>query len=462
MKKFYSTMVALIAALAVSVSAAPISKRLNQANANFGEKISVESAQKREFQIKDTKESCIKLERKGMASTLSVGATTMDDLYGEYVWSAVNMYSGEEESFEVLFVNTELYEGLFEENEFVIEGFADTAVLASYDEATKTISINPQFIGHNDVYNEEILFSKVIEIPAEKEGEQPTYEPSFTEPVVLSYAVFEDGSAAYLSKDQYGASGYIITDETTGEGVSTIEDGMYFWYYIGLIEDNPWVEYGPCTWKEGILASWFSGTEYKEVETTLNYIPDAPYPAYRIMNPLLGTFGFEGGYLEFYLPSLELGLVPDQPTLIEATGRGLTFLIGCAYNVYVGFDPTGMTTEEYVAAFKASQYAERAIEATVEDGYMTVNFGPNSVCLMWPYAADGSGIDPEGIYSTSNAKTSTLKFKLKSDGVENIIGGIDENAPVEYYNLQGIRVNEPAKGQLVIKRQGNKAVKVVK
>lgn len=36
-----------------------------------------------------------------------------------------------------------------------------------------------------------------------------------------------------------------------------------------------------------------------------------------------------------------------------------------------------------------------------------------------------------------------------------------ENAPVEYYNLQGVRVAEPAAGQLVICRQGNKAVKMI-
>ena len=37
----------------------------------------------------------------------------------------------------------------------------------------------------------------------------------------------------------------------------------------------------------------------------------------------------------------------------------------------------------------------------------------------------------------------------------------DENAPVEYYNLQGVRVENPAPGQLYIKRQGSKATKVL-
>lgn len=44
-------------------------------------------------------------------------------------------------------------------------------------------------------------------------------------------------------------------------------------------------------------------------------------------------------------------------------------------------------------------------------------------------------------------------------GIDNVT--VNENAPAEYFNLQGIRVANPAKGQIVIKRQGSKATKVV-
>jgi len=48
-------------------------------------------------------------------------------------------------------------------------------------------------------------------------------------------------------------------------------------------------------------------------------------------------------------------------------------------------------------------------------------------------------------------------------GVDAVVadGEFDANAPVEYFNLQGIRVATPEAGQLLIKRQGNKAEKVV-
>lgn len=41
------------------------------------------------------------------------------------------------------------------------------------------------------------------------------------------------------------------------------------------------------------------------------------------------------------------------------------------------------------------------------------------------------------------------------------IGSDDVKAPVVYYNLQGMRINEPAKGQVVIRRQGNKSEKII-
>jgi hypothetical protein len=37
----------------------------------------------------------------------------------------------------------------------------------------------------------------------------------------------------------------------------------------------------------------------------------------------------------------------------------------------------------------------------------------------------------------------------------------DANAPVEYYNINGVRISEPTAAGLYIKRQGNKATKVV-
>ncbi len=50
-------------------------------------------------------------------------------------------------------------------------------------------------------------------------------------------------------------------------------------------------------------------------------------------------------------------------------------------------------------------------------------------------------------------------YELVSAGVNSVVVD-DPNAPVEYYNLQGVRVANPANG-IFIRRQGSKATKVI-
>lgn len=63
-------------------------------------------------------------------------------------------------------------------------------------------------------------------------------------------------------------------------------------------------------------------------------------------------------------------------------------------------------------------------------------------------------------YSIILGSKITLDFEIPGlSGISNVTVA-DENAPVEYYNLQGVRVANPENG-LYIKRQGNKATKVL-
>ena len=59
--------------------------------------------------------------------------------------------------------------------------------------------------------------------------------------------------------------------------------------------------------------------------------------------------------------------------------------------------------------------------------------------------------------SATVSKTFTITIKDAS-GINDVT--IDENAPVEYYNLQGVKVENPENG-IFIKRQGSKATKVI-
>ncbi len=64
-------------------------------------------------------------------------------------------------------------------------------------------------------------------------------------------------------------------------------------------------------------------------------------------------------------------------------------------------------------------------------------------------------------FNVSNATIELFDVALfDATAIENVTVDFDENAPVEYFNLQGVRVENPANG-LYIKRQGNKVAKVI-
>lgn len=56
-------------------------------------------------------------------------------------------------------------------------------------------------------------------------------------------------------------------------------------------------------------------------------------------------------------------------------------------------------------------------------------------------------------------KNTTITFG--GTGAINDVAVDNNNAPVEYFNLQGVRVNEPVAGQIVIRRQGNEVSKLL-
>ena len=87
----------------------------------------------------------------------------------------------------------------------------------------------------------------------------------------------------------------------------------------------------------------------------------------------------------------------------------------------------------------------------VEDGKSILDFG--GLFVYWPTKGWG--------FAWNNAKVNFNKdYGFVAAGINNVAADIDENAPVEYFNLQGVRVENPANG-LYIQRQGNKVAKVI-
>lgn len=70
--------------------------------------------------------------------------------------------------------------------------------------------------------------------------------------------------------------------------------------------------------------------------------------------------------------------------------------------------------------------------------------------------------DPAGMYvwqsQTEQVADMAAKIIFPETGIDNVVAG-EADAPVKYFNLQGIEVAKPAAGQVVIRKQGNNATK---
>lgn len=127
----------------------------------------------------------------------------------------------------------------------------------------------------------------------------------------------------------------------------------------------------------------------------------------------------------------------------------------------------GYTTSNYMTLSDTPYWATITLDA---NGQAAIVFDKNpetstNVNLLYNINYGSTGANPRfSCYkSTPNAQMAKpyLYLDKVNSGVENVDVNNDDNAPVEYYNLQGIRVTNPGAGQILIRRQGNKVTKVI-
>ena len=120
-------------------------------------------------------------------------------------------------------------------------------------------------------------------------------------------------------------------------------------------------------------------------------------------------------------------------------------------NAYFSFNTT---TGSWGDVNTAARYGADATDKAVALGenMTVVNGGTNPNAWM---------VEPGMYKMTVSLKDMVLIVTKITDGIENIEAD-DNNAPAVYYNLQGVEVANPENGGIYIKKQGNKATKVVK
>lgn len=166
-----------------------------------------------------------------------------------------------------------------------------------------------------------------------------------------------------------------------------------------------------------------------------------------------GLFGAGFGYPVTFTLNQETNTAVADNQVVTALGDGsgasYDFMF---YNLVFTEDSTKVSVGEPVETFAI--IPQEGAEGVMTYIYKDYTFVGTPYNGQWAPLFDG-GI----IYDFQLLYVGDI---FDPTGIHDVQLDKNTNAPVEYYNLQGIRVNEPTKGGIYIRRQGNVSTKIMR
>ncbi len=449
MKKFY-TALALGVAVSLSAAAAPYNRTISFVPA---ENVNLETMSIQDVQMK-----------KSFNETLDTRAAA--DLATDYeVLHYCNLLPSS--------TATEPYgyQGSFFQIKNV-DGVYKLSGLAYDYEATvtlgdNTISIAPQNLGVLDEdgtqYNVELIHKRW------NDDGKGSYD--VTTPIVFTW----DDKYQEFGTEWQDLLGVCLYKKTTNE----LAGYFFMSYYVRLmplassLASSDWKSAGTAKFSDGFLSPAFTSTG-EAVEWDVPVEVSVKNPSLiRLVNP------YGVGVAPKELTSFNGSQVPGSIWLNIANPKTVYVIPG----IY-----SGMYNKEYLEPYYCTNYPgyyryyEDMTDEDILDGFTEEELGtlegatvtiPQSAFGVTPYytltnnQTQTTFNTPFEIYNWTTADGDPVYvnsvIKLPADAVDGVeeIGAEEMNAPVKYYNLQGVEIAAPAKGELVIKKQGSKATKAI-
>lgn len=215
-------------------------------------------------------------------------------------------------------------------------------------------------------------------------------------------------------------------------------------FFIVPNEDDKWVDCGTGKYTEAIIDGYYTGISCDPYEVTVQKHVSDP-GRFRVVNPYADNYPYKS--YSFHTCShnhyLYVNAADPEKVYVEESVIGLNLGDGMGYV---------LSYAEYLKENKAEEAEYTPYYGKLEGDVVTMP--ANSL-----------------IYGESGYKYGSLamvnqsgNFKLElpvGAGVSDIIASDNAEGPMQFFNLQGQPVSNPAAGQLVIKRQGGKASKVL-
>ena len=169
-----------------------------------------------------------------------------------------------------------------------------------------------------------------------------------------------------------------------------------------------------------------------------------------------GLFGVglgpDYGYPVTFKLNKETGkaVVDNQVVVKMGDGTGAKFDL-MFYDIVFNADSTEYNFGEPVVTFDIISKESEGVPVTII--YKDISF------VGTPYGNGFAGLVNSFIYDFQLLYVGNI---FEPTGIHDVQLDKNTNAPVEYYNLQGIRVSEPTKGGIYIRRQGNVSTKIMR
>lgn len=344
---------------------------------------------------------------------------------------------------------------------------------AIYDAAESTVTFMPFKLGAGQLTDGTTFYAVFYPFTIVVEDGEELVDPNqYTVPFDATTGEFEFPA-------DFGFGWFAFTDETMEQALGWLE--AFFVTSLAQSEPKTWTSVGNAKFQDGwvIPAYGVDQTEY-EYEVELQQ-QDQNKNIFRLVNPYTCANCpvadmnelTSGGYIEFDLSD------PDHVvfSIVEAgfadSSLGISTMY--CYNALTFYSNYyGRTPAEVVAVL-----GDMIPYTTYKDGVVTLSHiydaeindetgkpygdtydacfgvqGEKVALYQWSDANDvPSNMDAKITFPTD------FNFVPDQSAIDNIVAD-DANAPVEYFNLQGVKVQNPENG-LYIKRQGKTVEKVV-
>ena len=361
----------------------------------------------------------------------------VSSLMGNYDWQYFSHISNEGQSVGAV----EIYPSEIAADSVVLIFDYDFGVVAGYDETSGKISIpGNQFVGsfNTESGSVECFFYHIV---INDGGETSSIVNSDLE------ATFDGVQVTFSPEDciAFGNSeigGYFIM---ASENSLCQAEGDW----VDEMPEEGWVFHSNSTFVDPWFMFGIYGVDPAELPYDVVVERNVDFDGlYRIVNP----YGESSPLYDINLNSEGTGYIvfsiadPEFVTVYPLVFSGLND----GYDQYLCTNSEGY----YSLLFGFSK------EEIIEDGNLAgiSNYNEEEGIVTFCNESFGTKVEPDGFFYWGDEQPDGSLTLFTDSGVNSVAS--DYNVTAEYYNLQGMRVDSPVSGQIYVKRQAGKAIKV--